>query len=153
MHRVLSIEYGVRRKAYSVLRNTQYSIHNTKKGFTLLEILLTLVLFSVGVVGIAGLFSYTLDSSLDAEYTEIATNLAQARAEEVRNIAYDDIADEAKAQVSVIGYTLPPEFQAFQRQVGVTEPLTDLKQVTVTVYWQFKGKEVSEQLVTYVSKN
>ncbi len=137
--------YGVRRTAYSVLRNTQYAIHDTKKGFTLLEILLTLVLFAAGVVGIAGLFGYALDGSLDAEYTEIAVNLAQARMEEVRNITYASIADEAKAQVA--GFLL------FQRQVGVTEPLADLKQVTVTVYWQFKGKEVNEQLVTYVSKN
>lgn len=131
--------------AYSVLPDTQCSILNTKKGFTLLEILLTLVLFAAGVVGIMGLFGYTLDSSLDAEYTETAVVLAQARMEEVRNIAYVSIANETKALVS--GFTL------FQRQVGVTEPLTDLKQVTVTVYWQFKGQEVNEQLVTYVSKN
>lgn len=126
---------------------------NTKKGFTLLEILLTLALFGIGVIGIGGLFGYVLDSSLDAEYTEIAVNLAKARMEEVRNIPYVSIVDEAKAQVEVIGSTLPPAFQAFQRQVGVTEILTDLKQVTVTIYWQFKGEEASEQLTTYVSKN
>ncbi len=120
-------------------------LRNTKKGFTLLEILLTLVLFGTGVVGIAGLFGYALDSSLDAEYTETAVTLAQARIEEIRNIAYASIVDESRAQV--------PGFPLFQRQVGALETLTDLKQVTVTVYWQFKGKEVSEQLVTYVSKN
>jgi len=110
--------------------------------------MLTLVLFAVGVVGIAGLFGYALDSSLDAEYTEIAVTLAQARMEEVRNIAYASIVDESKAQVT--------GFPLFQRQIEIDKdvlPLADLKQVTVTVYWQFKGKEVSEQLVTYVSKN
>jgi len=117
-----------------------------KAGFTLLEILLTLVLFGAGVVGIAGLFGYALDSSLDSEYTEVALNLAQARMEEIKNITYASISDEAKAQVA--------GFPLFQRQVSVPpEVLTDLKQVAVTVYWQFKGKEVSEQLVTYVSKN
>ena len=128
-----------------IKRTTSGERRTTNNGFTLLEILLTLALFGAGVVGIAGLFGYALDSSLDAEYTEVAMNLAQARMEEVRNIAYASITDEAKAQVA--------GFPLFQRQVGVTEPLTDLRQVTVTVYWQFKGKEVNEQLVTYVSKN
>jgi len=117
----------------------------TKAGFTLLEILLALALFGVGVVAIAGLFSFALDSSLDAEYTEVAVVLAQARMEEVRNIAYDSIVNEAKAQVT--------GFPLFQREVAMTEPFTDLKLVTVTIYWQFKNKEVNEQLVTYVSKN
>ena len=120
----------------------------TRGGFTLLEILLTLVLLAVGVVAIAGFFSYALESSLDAEYTEIATMLAQARMEEIRNIAYDSVVDEARA--SIAGFPL------FQRQVEIDKdvfPIADLKQVTVMVYWQFKGKEASEQLVTYVSKN
>ena len=135
----------MRRTGYNFLPNTQYPIHNAKKGFTLLEILLTLALFGAGVVGVAGLFGYTLDSSMDAEYTEIAVVLAQARMEEIRNIAYDSIASEAKAQVT--------GFPSFDRQVDIIEPLAGLKQVTTTVYWQFKGKEVSERLVTYVSKN
>ena len=137
--------YSVQREEYRVLRGTRYAARNTRRGFTLLEILLTLALFGVGVVGIAGLFGYALDSSLDAEYTETAVALAQAKMEEIRNIAYASIANEAKAQVA--GFSL------FQRQVGVTESPADLKQVTVTVYWQFRNKEVNEQLVTYVSKN
>jgi len=131
--------------ANNVLRNTQYSILNTKKGFTLLEILLTLVLFGAGVVGIAGLYGYALESSLDAENTEIAVTLAQARIEQVKNYAYVSIPTDSKAQVS--------GFPLFQRQVSVIELPADLKQVTVTVYWKFKNKEVSQQLVTYVSKN
>jgi hypothetical protein len=65
--------------------------------------------------------------------------------EEVRNFAYASIPIDLKAQVT--------GFPLFWRQVGVTELPADLKQVTVTVYWQFKGKEVNERLVTYVSKN
>ena len=110
--------------------------------------MLALVLLAVGVVAIAGFFSYALEGSSDAEYTEVATILTQARMEEIRNIAYDSIVDEAKAEVA--------GFPLFQRQVEIDKdvlPVVDLKQVTVTLYWQFKGKEPSEQLITYVSKN
>ncbi|MDO8536123.1 MAG: hypothetical protein Q7S30_03855 [Candidatus Omnitrophota bacterium] len=92
-----------------------------------------------------GLFGYALDGSMDAEYTETAVALAQARMEQVKNYAYASIPTDSKAQVS--------DFPLFQRQVNVTESPTDLKQITITVYWQFKDKEASERLITYVSKN
>ena len=53
-------------------------------GFTLLEILIALVLFTVGVVVVVGLFGDGLLSSSDAESTTIAMNLAQKKMEEMR---------------------------------------------------------------------
>ena len=115
-------------------------------GFTLLEILITIVILTVGIVIIVGLFGTGLVSSFDAENTTIAMNLAQRRMEEVRNLNFTTgIVDEAKAEID--------GFPGFQREVEVTEPETDLKEVRVTVYWTCKGEEVSVPLVTYISKN
>ena len=111
-------------------------MHNTKEGFTLLEILLTLALFGAGVVGITGLFGYTLENSLDADYTQNAVSLARAGMEEIRNIPYAYIKSESKAQIT--------GFPLFKRQVDVSTALANLKQVTVTIYWQFKGKEAAQ---------
>ena len=117
-----------------------------KSGFTLLEILITLIIFVLGVVAITGLFGTGLVSSADAEDTAIAMNLAQRRMEEIRNLDFDTgIVSEAKAAVN--------DFPRFQREVVVTEPETDLKQVVVTAYWAFKNDEVSVSLETYISKN
>lgn len=115
-------------------------------GFTLLEVLIALVLFVLGVVVIAGLFSTGLANSVDAEKITIAMDLAQRRMEEIRNLDFDTgIIDEAKASID--------GFSGFQRQVTVTEPETDLKEVTVTVYWTFKAEEISTSLETYISRN
>lgn len=116
-----------------------------KKGFTLLEMLIALVLFTIGVVLIVGLFGHGLTGSLDAENTTIAMNLGQGKMEEIRNLAYTDIASEAKDDVS--------GFSGFQRDVVVTEPQTGLKQVVVTTYWTFKGSTVSIPIQTYIPNN
>ena len=116
------------------------------KGFTLIEILIALVILAVSIVFIVGLFANALVASVDAENTTIAMNLAQGRMEEIRNLDFDtEIVNEAKAVVS--------GFAGFQREVAVTEPETDLKQVTVTVYWAYKDDELTVPLVTYISKN
>ena len=118
----------------------------SKKAFTLLETLLTIVIFTIGVTAVVEAMSINLISSLDAENTSIAMTLAQRRLEEIKNLDYDtEIVNEAKADVS--GFT------GFQREVTVTEPETDLKQVTVKTYWKFKSGEITTTLVTYISKN
>ena len=116
------------------------------RGFTLLEILVSIVLLTIGVIAIIGLFSANFIGSIDAENTAIAVNLAEKRMEEIRNLDFDTgIVNEAKASVS--------GFAGFERQVVVAEPETDLKYVTVTAYWTYKTDEVSITLDTYVSKN
>lgn len=121
-----------------------------KTGFTLLEILIALILCTLGVVVMAGLISSGLVGSSDAENTTIAMNLAQRRMEEIRNLGFSNISDEPKDSVA--------GFSGFQREVEIDDPpgaptTDDLKQVTVTVYWTTKGGEADISLVTYISRN
>lgn len=121
-----------------------------KSGFTLLEVLIALILFTVGVIAVAGFFSSGLFASSDAENTAIAMNLAQRRMEEIKNFTFANVVDEAKAAVS--GFT------GFEREVTVSDPsgaptIADLKDVTVTVYWDVKADEVSVSLRTLISRN
>ena len=121
-------------------------LRHTKRAFTLIEILVALIILTAGVVAIAGLFATSLVGSIDAEDLTIAMNLAQRRMEEIRNLDFDtEIVDAPKAAVA--------GFSGFQREVAVEEPETDLKQVTVTVYWTYKGDELNAPLSTYISKN
>ena len=116
------------------------------KAFSLLEILIAIMIFTVGTLSIMGLFNMGLFGSLDAENTSTALALSRRRLEEIRNLNFTTgIVNESKA--AVIGFT------GFQREVIVTQPQTDLKQVTVTTYWTAKANEVGTSLVTYISRN
>ncbi|MBN3039108.1 MAG: prepilin-type N-terminal cleavage/methylation domain-containing protein [Candidatus Omnitrophica bacterium] len=118
----------------------------TRRAFTLLEILITLIIMVLGVVFVVGLFSTGLVSSYDAESTTVAMNLAQQRMEEFKNLDFDtEVVDEAKADI--VG------FPGFQREVIVSEPQIDLKKVIVKTYWTYKSDEISVALATYISKN
>jgi len=112
-------------------------------GFTLLEVLLTILLMVVGFVLLLQALATGLFAGGENENDLVAINLAQEKMESLRNTVYTSIANETKAVVS--------GFPAFQREAVVTTPQSGLKQVTINVYWSSKGAEISQSLVTYIS--
>ncbi len=120
-------------------------ITQIRRGFTLIELLIVIVLFSAGAVTLLEIFSTGMIGGLENENTLIATALAQDEMELLRNTAYGFVVDVARADV--------PNYTFFEREVAVDDdtPVTDMKQVTVNVYWTERSGDVKIQLVTYVS--
>lgn len=116
---------------------------SSSRGFTLLEVLLATLVITLGFFALLQVFSLGLFASRDNESVLVATQLAQEKMDEIRNKSYASIANEAKAAVT--------GFSDFQREVVVTTPQTDLKQVSVNVYWNTKSVELNTGLVTYAS--
>jgi len=95
-----------------------------------LELLLSLALLAVGTVALMGILHRGQMGIADGENILIATHLAKRRLEELRNVAYASLADESEARVSS-----PSGFSHFCREVAVTTPVTNLRQIVVTVSW------------------
>jgi prepilin-type N-terminal cleavage/methylation domain-containing protein len=117
------------------------------RGFTLLEVLMTVVLIAVGITALVIAFSRGIAASADVSSAHTAASLAQLKLEEVQNTAFASIASEARAAVS--GFT------GFDREVTVTASpgSTDanLKQVDIIVYWTVKGGEISQTVTSFVA--
>ena len=120
-------------------------ITQIRRGFTLIELLIVIVLFSAGAVSLLQIFSMTIYGGSENQNTLIATALAEEKMEQIRNTAYGSVVDEARAVV--------PNYTFFEREVVVDDntPVTNMKQVTVKVYWIERPGDVTISLVTYVS--
>ena len=104
------------------------------------------MLFAVGTVAAVELLQHAQANATEGENLVTATYLAERRLEELRNVAYANLANEAKASVSS-----PSGYSRFSRQVTVTTPYANLKQIVVTVYWNAPGGETNVSLQTYRS--
>lgn len=126
------------------LRSTIHGPRSTTRGFSLLEVLLAILLFGTGFVFLLQTISTGLFAGSVSENDVIAANLAQEKAEEVRNTAFASIASQTPAsQVT--------SFPAFTREVLVTTTQAGLKQITVNVYWYARNIQTSFSVVSYVS--
>ncbi len=66
------------------MSKTDSTYHQSESGMTLVEVLITLIILSIGIFGIAGLQIVGLHSSNSAVYTSLATNLANDIVEMMR---------------------------------------------------------------------
>ena len=99
------------------------------KGLSLLEVLIAITIFVVGVLVIVEIISMSMLTGLDAQKAKIALSLAQEQMEQVKEAdTYDDIDTFVLAKSA-----LPAPFTDYSRSVTVAAG--DPKSVTVTVYW------------------
>lgn len=102
---------------------------SSERGFALIEVLISLVIFSLGVVGMMGMQTRALQASTDAQDRSMAALLANSATSEMwaikTTILSDAAVDAWKEQVSA---SLP-------RGVGEITPNTTGTDATISVKW------------------
>ncbi len=116
-------------------------------GFSLLEVMIAVVVLGFGLLAIMHLFPIGLRASKVSQDTTVASFLAQAKIEELRNTGWNQLS---------IGATTEPyeditDYPGFKRvttvnNVETTDP--GLKRITVEVFYKPYGAERSVKLVT-----
>lgn len=100
-----------------------------RKGFTLIEMILVLVVITIALFPLVESFSSGIRASKIASDTNIAIELAQQKMEQLQSVPFASLSGSSEALGSISGYP------NFSREAIVTEPLTNLKEVSVNVYW------------------
>ena len=107
--------------------------------------MIAVLIITAGFTAVIAALNVSIAGTIDSEYSSIAVNLARQRLEEMRNLSYDAIVNEGRDAVA--------GFSGFERQIATSEPLADLKRVTATVFWKYKGVDASIAVDTYFSRN
>lgn len=135
--------------------------NNKKNGFTLMEVIIAIGIVSVGVVALVALLNFTIKNSSISVNRLIATNLAQARIEFIRNdrdqtnnwhswfmstgnsdetvkIWYDDTLGIYHPQAGIGTETI------FSRRTIINAVSNTEKEITVEISWSDRGKNYFE---------
>lgn len=125
---------------------------NGNKGFTLIEIVVSLLLVVPALLGILSLTVYTMKTAETSRMVMTAMQDANAVVEQMRKLSEDGLS-EVKAT-----YPDGTAVSGFSNLTGETivvdyvDPEEDPLEVTVTVSWQDRERDMSRQLTTYVTQ-
>lgn len=125
-----------------------------RHGFTLLEVLITAVLVTMGFALLLRAFSMAISADKYAEYRSVALNLAKEKLEEIKNTGFSQIGSGTDYPGSSAPYlrfvTSRVTTVALYDGDDDGSPDADLKRVTVDVYWTQKGTPQRVELETLV---
>lgn len=122
--------------------------HSDEQGFTVVELILTVVAFAFIATGIAQIFLGIIGIQRQAAYMETATHAAQTEVESLRNNNYSQLTAGQTIDFS----SQLPSFLPSPRSgsVVISEPTAGIKRVDVTVSYQENGNTRNVELSSLI---
>lgn len=127
-----------------------------EEGFTLIEVLVTMMILSGVLTALLSCFIYGLNIISRMKQTAVATQIIQEQLEDIRNMTYDEIV--------VLGTSFENaslgELSKWSGCEGANGSIAvensegdDIKRVTVTVQWTYRGRAQREDIVTFITRD
>lgn len=122
---------------------------NREDGFTFIEVLVTIAILAMVLMAILSSFIYGFNVLSRMKQKTVATQCIQEELELIRNMAYDDIAN--------LGSTFTNDnLSLLENSSGILNVEDsagdDIKKLTVSVVWTYRGNQMREDIVTFVTR-
>ena len=121
-----------------------------RRGFTLVEMMIALVLFGVGMMALAQALPNGLSVRDKARRMSVATSMAQEEIERLRNLPFNHADLDAGPHADPDN----PIANAFRRswEVQADTPVTDMKRVAVTVSFVTDSADSQAVVTTLIAR-
>ncbi len=129
--------------AFTVTRMVRYRPFPSS-GFTLVEVLIAMVILSVGLLAVAGMMGIAIQANAYGSKLSLANRSAQQKLEELKNADY----------ATVVTYADAADANGLTRSWTVTNdtPIANTKTIVTSVTWtDSKGRSRAVQFSTVIS--
>lgn len=120
-----------------------------KDGFSLIEVLLTIVLLAFALLALNSVFIYGFHLLTRTKQVGLATQCVQEEIELIRTMSYDDILN--------LGTSFTHDNLSLLQDGSGTLALEDsegddIKKLTVSATWTYRGRQMRKDLATFITR-
>ncbi len=126
-----------------------------EEGFTLIEVLITMMILSGVMTALLSCFIYGLNIISRMKQTAVATQIIQEQLEDIRDKTYDEVVSLGTSFSNSRIDQLSSWSGCEDATGGVAVESSqgdDIKKITVTVQWTYRGRAQREDLVTFITR-
>lgn len=116
------------------------------RGFTLIELIITLTIISIVLVGTITIMLTSQARGMEAQHEAAASSAATKQVEQLRGTAFDNIA------LGTTSFTPSNVPSLVSAQSVITAVGVDLKQVVVTIIWKEGSRNQTVTLSSYINR-
>ena len=122
-------------------------------GFTLIEILVSLTIFVIGIVLVFPIFSGSLKTLKSNDYKLIVANLAESKLAEIKSAGFDS----SVTNTAQTAFAAPYDDYSYElRWTNLANDIASsnvvLQEVELIIYWKDGARQRQESFKTYLSK-
>jgi type IV pilus assembly protein PilV len=113
-----------------------------QQGFSIMEVLISLVVFSIGALGITAMQINAIRGNSDAHYLTEASSCMAGVSEKIMVLPYDDV---ESGTMEAIGSALPEKYTLSSTIIEDDIDLDgtgDVKRIEVTIEWNLRRKRM-----------
>ena len=113
-----------------------------RRGFTLIEVLVAIVILSIGLLGMSALTAGIINGNKFSNRLTMATTCAQEQMENVRRLGY--LGMPITDTITTENYNSITRYSQFKRETktDVAAPTAGMKTITVATYWDSNAHKV-----------
>jgi prepilin-type N-terminal cleavage/methylation domain-containing protein len=118
----------------------------SKKGFSLIELMVAVIILAIAVLGIFLAFSSGWMGMANARDRTVATNFAREAMENVKNMDFDSVTNVNLGTAESVG-------AKFTRVITVNTESDNLKEINTKVFWtNNQGQYVDVETLMYINR-
>lgn len=129
------------------IQSSAKTLNAGNKGFTLIEIMVAIVILSIGLLGMASLTVSIIKGNKLSNNLSVATTLGQDKMEDIRRLGYSGTPTTTTTVTE--NYNTITDYGEYKRvtETTIDSPATGMKTITVTTYWDSDAHSVEVKTI------
>ena len=116
-------------------------LRSDSNGFTLIELLVTILVLGIAITSLAGMYYVMQSTETKSQHYDVAVRAARTEIEDLRNTGYNALTPGTN-----FSFTPPSSLPNATGNVAVSEPMTSLRRVDVTITYDDFGNQQQVEL-------
>lgn len=122
-----------------------------KNGMTLIEVMIAIVILMVVSLAVMQTALVGMNTNLQNSLRDEAVNVADQRMNELRNMPFDSIALGTHVEAGIVKASRASNV-TYTPTRAITQINADMKQITMSIAWSYRGKNYTHSVTTIMRR-